>query len=416
MPNKKERSDRVRIKGRKYISIIVTMIFLLSLFPGYGLAEETGGQNLLPVTESMLSELDLTNADIMNGSPEDPRGDGGIEDPDQSQEELLNDPPNDPTNDPPSAPPSDLPLNPPWQQDAEPLVEQLVEPLASPAAASYTVCYELADGTKLLPDKLVEAAVQPVIAPRMPVSLTAEVEGTLITVSADYGVIPEGTVLSARRLSDDEMRSYLEALESSQGITLNQSMAFDITLLDTLGNEIQPAGEVEVSFSNVTFAATSEELRVYHFEPVEKITKAKSLADIRGKDGAVKNFKIIDKLAGLRGSKVIFNTEHFSIYLVGTTNFSATYNFYVGADLVDTQIIVNSGELVAPETPDAQPGQRFTGWYVEGTTEPLVFGTPLTVSATETKTVNAVFGDVFYVYFVYDSLPDDGIDGDVIAT
>jgi len=104
----------MRRKGRKQIAILITLMFLFSFFPGYGLAEETGGQDLPPVTESILSDSDLINADLMNGSPNDPLGDGAGEDLGQSPEEPNNQPIN-----PPADPPSDLPNNPPANEPGD---------------------------------------------------------------------------------------------------------------------------------------------------------------------------------------------------------------------------------------------------------------------------------------------------------
>ena len=104
----------MRRKGRKQIAILITLMFLFSFFPGYALAEETGGQDLPPVTESILSDSDLINADLMNGSPNDPLGDGAGEDLGQSPEEPNNQPIN-----PPADPPSDLPNNPPANEPGD---------------------------------------------------------------------------------------------------------------------------------------------------------------------------------------------------------------------------------------------------------------------------------------------------------
>ena len=237
-------------------------------------------------------------------------------------------------------------------------------------------------------------------------SLTTVVKGISITVSADDGVLPAGTTLDVRLLTNVEKRGYLELLRSDRGITLRQSMAFDITLHDQQGNEIQPGGEVDVSFSGLNLDGQPEELVVFHA--------------VGSGRNAEKGFAFDKKYPGIQSSgglksgtiplkpergKLKFSTSHFSIYLVGTTN-TATYNFYVGASLVDTQIVLNGESLFEPEAPEAIEGKRFTGWY-EGTTQ-VVFNTPVTVESTETYTVNANFEDIWYVYFKYS--------GNIIAT
>ena len=93
-----------------------------------------------------------------------------------------------------------------------------------------------------------------------------------------------------------------------------------------------------------------------------------------------------------------------------------TYEFRNGGTLVDTQIVKNGEVLIAPQTPAAPAGKKFVGWQV-GTT-PVVFGTAITVTTTETVTANAVFADVYYVFFrddtgrVYQTV--EGVAGTVV--
>ncbi|MGI6672342.1 MAG: DUF7507 domain-containing protein [Christensenellales bacterium] len=91
------------------------------------------------------------------------------------------------------------------------------------------------------------------------------------------------------------------------------------------------------------------------------------------------------------------------------------YEFYVGESLVDTQIVKNGDSLLAPATPNAPGGTKFTGWFVGN--EQVVFNTVFNdVTSTKTVIANAVFADVCYVYFVYDSTDDGENNGDIIAT
>ena len=77
-----------------------------------------------------------------------------------------------------------------------------------------------------------------------------------------------------------------------------------------------------------------------------------------------------------------------------------TYQFYVGENKVDEQIVKEGETLLAPKTPEAAAGQRFTGWY-RGTEKFEDFGKPQgPIAASETIRLDAKFDDVFYVFFV----------------
>src|SRR5690554_3106056 len=88
---------------------------------------------------------------------------------------------------------------------------------------------------------------------KKPVQLSVNEHGILISVSALNNVIPDNTQLKVRLLSDGEKQEYINKLKDYDGIKLNQSLAFDITLHNKLGEEIQPNGEVTVEFSGVGF-------------------------------------------------------------------------------------------------------------------------------------------------------------------
>ncbi|NLG19787.1 MAG: InlB B-repeat-containing protein, partial [Fibrobacter sp.] len=90
-----------------------------------------------------------------------------------------------------------------------------------------------------------------------------------------------------------------------------------------------------------------------------------------------------------------------------------TYEFWVEGDgiptkLVDTQIVKNGQSLIAPATPEAPDGTKFTGWFVGN--DKVLFNDPIEVNANTPDKVEAKakFTPVAYVYFVYN--------GNVIAT
>ncbi|MCA1759367.1 MAG: hypothetical protein LC658_06325, partial [Bacteroidales bacterium] len=107
-----------------------------------------------------------------------------------------------------------------------------------------------------------------IIKPRQdkPVNLSVKEKGIIISVSAPNSVLPHDTELKVKLLSDSEKQEYINKLEIDNRIELNQSLAFDITLHNNRGDEIQPNGEVTVGFSGVEFTHTDEQVTVYHVE------------------------------------------------------------------------------------------------------------------------------------------------------
>ena len=80
------------------------------------------------------------------------------------------------------------------------------------------------------------------------------------------------------------------------------------------------------------------------------------------------------------------------------TTHRATYTFYVGEEVVDTQIVKDDEYLTEPAAPDGEG--KFLGWYVEGEHTPLNFTEAVTVTATTEVKVFAHFDEVQYVLFM----------------
>ncbi|MBC8588582.1 InlB B-repeat-containing protein, partial [Paratissierella segnis] len=237
-----------------------------------------------------------------------------------------------------------------------------------------------------------------------PTELTARVDGVTIRISADEGVLPEGTELSVYSLPSGEARDYAETIRENTGVGLEDYLMFDITLLDGEGNEVQPDGNVTLSFTDVYFADDNKDIVVYHLEPNRRNVRTKSTFNLNGMSY---DFAVNDMSAENENGEIIFTTNHFSIYAIGTQE-TATYEFYVGDDKIDTQIVKNGESLVEPSTPNAYEGKKFIGWYILGEENPIDFDTSITVNESNTFRVDARFADVYYVYFVYG--------GNVIAT
>ena len=239
------------------------------------------------------------------------------------------------------------------------------------------------------------------------------VNGVRITVSADEGILPSDTKLTSRLLTSIEKDVYINELKNEKHVTFVQSLAYDITLLDGFGNEVQPNGEVTVSLGGLPFTNDENGLVVFHAETEGShqdftLTKKfieKPTSKVLGKSKSKVSRAVLGKtlkIASEDQNQIDFKTNHFSVYLVGTTK-TATYNFYVDGSLSETQIVLNGESLIEPENPTVQTGKRFTGWFVQSSSTAIDFNQSVSVNTTETKIVNAVFEDVWYVYFVYNS-------------
>ena len=137
-----------------------------------------------------------------------------------------------------------------------------------------------------------------------PFSKTIIVGGVEITLWADAEVLPEGAYFDATEIKN---KSDIEAIESAveselpEDKVITEIKAFDITIFDANGNEIQPAnGTVKVTFANIDTseakADDSKDMQVFHL------------------DDGMNNAEKVS--ASLGADKVVFDAEHFSPYVV----------------------------------------------------------------------------------------------------
>lgn len=80
----------------------------------------------------------------------------------------------------------------------------------------------------------------------------------------------------------------------------------------------------------------------------------------------------------------------------------ATYTFYAGEEVVDTQIVKAGDTLYEPAAPTGE-GKflgKFLGWYVEGESTPLDFAEPVSVTENADVKVVARFDGVHYLLFM----------------
>lgn len=137
-------------------------------------------------------------------------------------------------------------------------------------------------------------------------------DGIRISVTADAGVFPKGSVLKAKKLvkkaDKTKVEASIEEKLKDEDATLAESFIFDISIRDENGEEIQPdtsQGEVKVSFEQLDLSALQEgkELAVFHLDEVE--AEAEKLEDVEVKHAE---------------EKVEVTAEHFSLFVVSFIN------------------------------------------------------------------------------------------------
>lgn len=148
------------------------------------------------------------------------------------------------------------------------------------------------------------------VSPAFSVSVEAEDKSATVYISAEEGVFPEGTTVTAKRI-DGTAKEY-EQVEKSLNSEIAKSnkdvldfVAYDITFHDVEGNEIEPEGEVQVSieFHNMELGGASKEdstVSVIHVKDDFSTETVQSDVDLTGE----------------QLKQVEFKAEKFSIYAV----------------------------------------------------------------------------------------------------
>lgn len=122
-------------------------------------------------------------------------------------------------------------------------------------------------------------------------------DGATITIMAPEDSVPENSTVIAEPVENDSIAQSIEDVLNEEDKTLNEYKAYDITILDKDGNEIQPEKDVQVSITGAT--VSGEEKAVFHIDDSNKVEKVS--------DTSV-------------GQTTLFNAESFSIYVVAGLN------------------------------------------------------------------------------------------------
>ena len=107
------------------------------------------------------------------------------------------------------------------------------------------------------------------------VTLEANFNGTVVTIDALEGALPEGAKLAVSpvALTDEQL---VDKVEAASGKTAKQVKAFKVELADADGKAIQPKADVTVKFDGTNLEG--DEFAVYHINDDESIVKITTTA------------------------------------------------------------------------------------------------------------------------------------------
>ena len=202
------------------------------------------------------------------------------------------------------------------------------------------------------------------------IELSATVDGAEnvnVTLTANPGVVPQGSYIEATAISDD---SELELMKQAANEKLNRQnlaavdiFAADVKLFDTDGNEIQPNGSVKVTFKGTEI--DSSESVVYHMDDENSGISTLSLDTAEPNPYTAETVTNID--AG--DDEAVFVTNHFSIYAEIETEERYYYevNFWYAEDgqndvlISGPQYVEEGHDAILPAAPEVE-GYVFVGW------------------------------------------------------
>ncbi len=240
--------------------------------------------------------------------------------------------------------------------------------------------------------------------------------GMIVSVNAESGVFPEGTTVSIKGISEDKA---LETAKDELGDGVTEAKGVDITFWNN-NEEIQPADQTYVHVTlALEEAMETDNLTVLHDhgDNVEEISAA------------------VSKDAAGNAEAVEFDVEQFSIFIVANDGSSsddingeyhsvATYNFYDGDKLINTQLVKKGDTLVDPGVPDLSYGagekgrKEFEGWYTKTADDKfdkqVTFGTVGDVTANDIVNVYAKIRVTYYITFRGMGVNGDGVDREIV--
>lgn len=202
-------------------------------------------------------------------------------------------------------------------EEKEPVYEEEVGDPAEEAAADLVIAEQEGGAELVIAEQEAAGESQKFLKEETEFDQSMLKEGILIRVRANAGVFPTGSKLCVETVEDfSSSKKIEEAIEAelSEEESLEQKIAFDITIRDEEGRELQPdisKGEVVVSFEQAAeaeqwekvleeaLAGEESEIQVFHMEDLQSEVRLLETA--------------ISEPAEL---KVDVKAEHFSLFII----------------------------------------------------------------------------------------------------
>ena len=199
-------------------------------------------------------------------------------------------------------------------------------------------------------------------------------DGARITVNAPEGAFDKDVKVRVSTVSAGSVRAAVKAQDRNVG----DVAAYDITIVDKSGKEVQPAKAVSVKIAGASVDGSAS--AVYHVNDAK--TSATPVSASTG------------------GSSASFAANHFSIYVVVTEDDPAvaTYEFKADGETVSTQNIKDGEKLIEPEAPELK-GKTFIGWYTADGKKFEDFNKAIAIEKSASVTLTARYESALYVYF-----------------
>ena len=199
-------------------------------------------------------------------------------------------------------------------------------------------------------------------------------DGARITVNAPEGAFDKDVKVRVSTVSAGSVRAAVKAQDRNVG----DVAAYDITIVDKSGKEVQPAKAVSVKIAGASVDGSAS--AVYHVNDAK--TSATPVSASTG------------------GSSASFAANHFSIYVVVTEDDPAvaTYEFKADGETVSTQNIKDGEKLIEPEAPELK-GKTFIGWYTADGKKFEDFNKTIAIEKSASVTLTARYESALYVYF-----------------
>ncbi|WP_101721176.1 MBG domain-containing protein [Eggerthella timonensis] len=164
------------------------------------------------------------------------------------------------------------------------------------------------------------------------ITLTETVDGAIVTLEATEGVLPEGATMKVVPLTGEDVKGIAEQKATEEGRELVNYVAFDVTLYDAEGNEIQPNGPVSIAVGSSSLNANDTAL--YHAD--ENIADVEKVAE--GTEASLEHFSPVLAIESRAATSALSDSS-----IEGSGTQSDPYLIPVGETLTMTGAVSPSG-------------------------------------------------------------------------